>query len=204
MTVATEPQWDTDRTWTAPNILSFLRLLSVLVFGALIVLGHDLAAVILLALFGATDWLDGFLARKLQQRTELGAKLDPIADRLYIVTALVALLIRGIVPWWFLVILVSRDVVLFVLLLVTRRGDYRPVQVNHFGKAATFALLIAFPVMLIGYSNEFDLPVFSTVGWVLAIAGAVFHWTAGALYIGQAARTLRDGSRAELDPPPAR
>lgn len=197
-----EPQWDTDRTWTIPNVLSFLRLLSVLVFGALIVFEHDIAAVILLAVFGATDWLDGFLARSLNQRTELGAKLDPIADRLYIVTALIALTVRDIVPWWFLVILVLRDVVLFVLLLATRRGDHRPVRVNYFGKAATFALLLAFPVLLIGHSAEFDLPVFSTVGWVLAVAGAVLYWTAGALYIGQAARALRGSGRAELDPTP--
>lgn len=194
-----EPQWDTDRTWTVPNVLSFLRLLSVAVFGALIVLEHDIAAVVLLAVFGATDWLDGFLARTLRQRTELGAKLDPIADRLYIGIAVIALSIRGIVPWWFLVMLLLRDVVLFVLLLVARRGDHRPVKVNYFGKAATFALLLAFPVLLIGHSAQFNLPLFITIGWILAGTGAVLYWTAGALYIGQAARSLRRSTPAELD-----
>lgn len=200
VTKTLDAQWDTDRTWTIPNILSFLRLLSVLVFGALIVWEYDIAAVILLVIFGASDWLDGFLARTLKQRTELGAKLDPVADRLYIAVAVVALLVRGIVPWWFVVILLARDVMMFIVLLITRRQDHGPLRVNYIGKAATFALLVAFPALLIGNSAQFDLPWLHTVGWVLAGLGALCYWTAGALYI-RTEYQLHRSTRQEIQNP---
>lgn len=198
MTKTVDPQWDTDRTFTIPNILSFLRLLSVLVFGALILWEHDIAAVVLLIIFGASDWLDGFLARTLKQRTELGAKLDPVADRLYIAVALIALTVRGIVPWWFVVILLARDVMMFIVLLVTRRQDDGPLRVNYIGKAATFALLVAFPALLIGNSAQFNLPWLDLVGWILAILGTVCYWTAGGLYVREAYQ-LQQTNRPELD-----
>src|SRR5690606_6280207 len=106
---------------TIPNILSFVRLLSVAVFGWLIVAGLDVWAVALLVVFGATDWLDGYLARRLNQRTALGARLDPVADRLYILMAIVALFLRGIIPWWLVAVLVARDVMLVLLVPVLRR-----------------------------------------------------------------------------------
>lgn len=190
-------QWDTDRVFTAPNVLSFLRLLAVLVFGVLIVLGHDLAAVILLVVFGATDWLDGFLARRLNQRTELGAKLDPVADRLYIVVAVVALAIRGIVPWWFFALVFLRDAMLALLVPALKRVGRDSLPVNFVGKAGTMALLLAFPFLLVGGSDEFRLGWLSTVGWTLAILGAVLYWWAGALYV-QATRQLLAEGRSQV------
>ncbi len=92
------PEWDTEAVLTVPNVLSFIRLLGIPVFCWLILVGWDLAAVIMLAVFGVTDWFDGYLARTLKQRSRLGTRLDPIADRLYILAAVVVLLVRGIVP----------------------------------------------------------------------------------------------------------
>lgn len=190
-------EFDTDRVLTIPNILSFLRLLSVVVFGVLIVMGMDLAAVILLVIFGGTDWLDGFLARRLKQRSPLGAKLDPVADRLYIVVAVLALAIRDIVPWWLLAILVLRDVMLTLLLPTLRRLGRDSLPVNMVGKAATMFLLLAFPMLLIGYSDEFSLSWMGTLGWVFAGVGSVLYWAAGFMYV-RATRQLVAQHRTEL------
>ena len=176
---AVEPTqtWDTDRLLTIPNVLSFLRLLAVPVFGWLILAGHDLAAVILLAVSGATDWLDGFLARTLHQTSLLGARLDPVADRLYILTAVVVMTVRGLVPWWLLAVLAARD-----LLLLCRSGRVA-LPVNLVGKTGTMLLLLAFPIMLLGSPDSFGLVVAEWAGWVLAIAGAFAYWAAGILYL---------------------
>lgn len=194
---STSQEFDTDRVLTIPNILSILRLISVVVFGVLIVLGMDLAAVVLLVVFGATDWLDGFLARRLKQRSPLGAKLDPVADRLYIVVAVLALAIRGIVPWWLLAILVLRDVMLALLLPVLKRMGRDSLPVNTVGKAATMCLLLAFPMLLLGYSDEFNIAWLGTAGWVFAVLGAVLYWVAGFMYVW-ATRQLVTQHRAEL------
>ena len=95
---AVEPTrtWNTDQLLTIPNVLLFLRLLAVPVFGWLILAEHDLTAVILLTVSGTTDWLDGFLTRTLHQTSQLGARLDPVADRLYILTAVVVMTVRGL------------------------------------------------------------------------------------------------------------
>ncbi len=195
--VVAPQEFDTDRIVTIPNVLSFLRLLSVLVFGVLIVMGMDTAAVILLVIFGATDWLDGFLARRLKQRSPLGAKLDPVADRLYIVVAVLALAIRGIVPWWLPAILVLRDVMLALLVPVLKRVGRDSLPVNHVGKVATMLLLLAFPVLLLGYSDEFDLAWLGIAGWIFAILGTVLYWAAGFLYV-RVTRLLVTQHRTEV------
>ena len=182
---AVEPTqtWDTDRLLTIPNVLSFLRLLAVPVFGWLILAGHDLAAVILLAVSGATDWLDGFLARTLHQTSLLGARLDPVADRLYILTAVVVMTVRGLVPWWLLAVLAARDLLLLCLLPSLRRSGRVALPVNLVGKTGTMLLLLAFPIMLLGSPDSFGLVVAEWAGWVLAIAGAFAYWAAGILYL---------------------
>lgn len=183
--VDTTSQWDTDRVMTVPNVLSFIRLLAVAVFGWLILAGYDVAAVVLLAVSGATDWLDGFLARKLRQRTELGAKLDPVADRLYILMAIVALAVRGIVPWWLLVVLIARDLMLVALMPSLRRSGVLALPVNRVGKAATMCLLLAFPLILLAASRSLGMPLVGWIGWILAVSGAVLYWWAGLMYLRQ-------------------
>lgn len=187
-----ESEWDTDRVLTVPNVLSFIRLLGVGVFGWLILSGHDVIAVALLIVFGATDWLDGYLARRLKQRTALGAKLDPVADRLYILMALVAMTVRGIVPWWFLVILLARDVMLVCLVPSLRRSGILALPVNLVGKAATMALLLAFPLVLVGSSSSLGWGWAWWTGWVLAVLGALLYWWAGTIYLEQTIALSRE------------
>src|SRR3712207_7518316 len=139
-----------DRIWTLPNALSVLRLLSVPLFLWLL-LGPqaDGWAVVVLMVSGATDWADGKLARSLGQSSRLGALLDPAADRLYIVATLIAFVLRDVVPLWLVAVLVGRELVLGLALLVLRAHGYPPLQVHYLGKAATFILLYAFPLLLL-------------------------------------------------------
>ncbi|MHA6525100.1 CDP-alcohol phosphatidyltransferase family protein [Tessaracoccus sp. G1721] len=185
------PDWDTDAVLTVPNVLSFIRLLGIPVFCWLILDGQDVAAVIMLAVFGVTDWFDGYLARRLKQRSRLGTRLDPIADRLYILAAVVVLLVRGIVPWWFVVILVARDVMLAALIPALRRHGMLALPVNIVGKAGTMLLLLALPLILLGSPTSLDLAWAHYAGWVLGSLGALVYWAAGLLYVRETVRLQR-------------
>lgn len=184
-------EFDTDAVLTLPNVVSFIRLLTVPLFAWLIIAGQDVAAVILLVVFGATDWIDGFLARRLKQRSPLGAKLDPVADRLYILAALVALLVRGIVPLHFVVILVARDVMLALLVPALKKHGVLALPVNWVGKAGTMLLLMAFPLILLGADTSLDLAWAHWAGWAFGWAGAAAYWGAGLLYVRETVRLGR-------------
>lgn len=188
-----ETRVQTDRVLTLPNVLSALRLLGVPLFLWLILVPKaDGWAILLLAVSGFTDWLDGYLARRWNQITRVGQLLDPIADRLYILATLVGLLIRGIVPWWFVVILLSRDVVMAVVLWFLKRRGVVGLPVHFLGKAATFNLLYAFPLLLLGDGNGWWAQPALVFGWAFAVWGTALYWWAGALYIGQARRILAE------------
>ncbi|SDY67371.1 CDP-diacylglycerol-phosphatidylglycerol phosphatidyltransferase [Tessaracoccus flavus] len=176
-------EWDTDAVLTVPNVLSFIRLLGIPVFCWLILAGHDVSAVVLLMVFGVTDWFDGFLARRLKQRSALGAKLDPVADRLYILAAVIVLVIRGIVPWWFLVILLARDVMLALLVPALKRHGIVALPVNRVGKLGTMLLLVAFPLILLGAESSLGWEWAHWTGWAFAWTGAAAYWAAGTLYV---------------------
>jgi CDP-diacylglycerol--glycerol-3-phosphate 3-phosphatidyltransferase len=181
-----------DRVWTLPNALSVLRLLGVPLFLWLL-LGPEADgwALVILMVSGFTDWLDGKLARWLNQGSRLGALLDPAADRLYIVAALVALALRDIVPVWLVAILVGRELVLGVALLVLRRYGYPPLQVHYLGKAATLLLLYAFPGLLLAYGSNPVAAVAEPIAWALTIWGTVLYVLSGALYLVQVAGIVR-------------
>ncbi len=175
-----------DRIWTLPNALSVLRLLGVPLFLWLILGPHaDGWAFVVLAGSGLSDWLDGKLARWLDQGSRLGALLDPAADRLYIVAALVALAIRGIVPVWLVLLLAGREVVLGLLLLVLRAYGYPPLQVHYLGKAATLLLLYAFPVLLLAQGHGALAAVAEPFAWALTIWGTALYVLAGVFYAVQ-------------------
>ncbi|MHA6511872.1 CDP-alcohol phosphatidyltransferase family protein [Tessaracoccus sp. Z1128] len=188
------PQWDTEAVLTVPNALSFIRLLGIPLFCWLILAGHDAAAVIMLAVFAVTDWFDGYLARALRQRSRLGTRLDPIADRLYILAAVVVLLLRGIVPWWFVVALVARDLMLAALVPVLRRHGMLALPVNLMGKAGTMLLLLALPLILLGSPTSLALAWAHYAGWVLGTLGAVVYWAAGLLYVRETVRLQRSAA----------
>ncbi|WP_456565930.1 CDP-alcohol phosphatidyltransferase family protein [Blastococcus sp. SYSU D00695] len=175
-----------ERVWTLPNALSVLRLLGVPLFLWLL-LGPqaDGWAVVVLMLSGVTDWADGALARELGQYSRLGALLDPAADRLYIVATLVAFVLRDVVPLWVVAVLVGREVVLGVMLLVLRRYGYPPLQVHYLGKAATFILLYAFPLLLLADGEGTLAAVCQPVAWALTIWGGALYVLAGLFYVVQ-------------------
>ncbi|MBF6067679.1 CDP-alcohol phosphatidyltransferase family protein [Nocardia farcinica] len=181
-----------DRILTVPNVLSVLRLIGVPVFlWLLLVERADGWAFALLVASGITDFLDGKLARLLDQSSRLGALLDPLVDRLYLVTTLVAFVARGLLPWWVALLLVGRDAVLTLTLSIYRRRELDPPEVIYLGKAATFALMSALPWLLAG-QMDWPLDGFGRAfGGALLIWGtAVYLWT-GVLYTGKAVAVAR-------------
>lgn len=194
--MAAPPQ---DRVLTIPNLLSVLRLAGVPLFVWLLLSpGADGTpgwgdgwAVLVLAVGGFTDWLDGKLARLLGQHSRLGALLDPAVDRLYILAALVALGVREIVPWWFVALLVGRDLVLACCVLALRRRGYGPFVVTYLGKAATFLLLYAFPLLLLGQADGVAAAVALPLGLAFAVWGTALYLWSGALYLAQFVLAMR-------------
>jgi cardiolipin synthase len=169
-----------DRIWTIPNALSALRLVGVPVF-------------LWLVLGGISDYLDGKLARVLNQMSRLGVLLDPLADRLYILSTIIALTIRGIVPVWFAVLLLARDAALLALPPLLRRiGVGVTLPVHYLGKAATFNLLYAFPLLLLSAGDSWLATAARPVGWAFAIWGTALYWWSGLLYFVQAGQLARD------------
>ncbi len=182
------------RVFTIPNLISLARLAGVPVF-LWLVLGvqtqaGDWWAVGLLMAAGLSDWLDGKIARALNQQSRLGEILDPAADRLYIVSTIIALAIRAIIGWWLVAILAARELMLGVVLLVLRRHGYGPLHVSFVGKAATLNLLYAFPLLFLGSHQTSYAGVARVFGWAFALWGTALYWWAAALYVEQARRLL--------------
>lgn len=176
-----------DRVLTVPNVLSFARLLGVPVFLWLVLVPQaDVAAFVLLAVAGASDWVDGYLARRLNQRSRLGILLDPLADRLYIAATLVGLALREIIPWWLVGILAAREVMLLCLVPILRRSGRVALPVTYVGKAATFCLLWGFPLLLLGGIPSGVGTAATACGWAFALWGTALYWWAGIRYAQQA------------------
>ena len=181
-----------DRILTIPNLLSVLRLAGVpLVLWLLLGPQEDGWAIVVLAAGGITDWLDGKLARILGQNSRFGALLDPAVDRLYILSALVALGVREIVPWWAVGVLVARDLLLGLTLPVLRHRGYRPYPVTYLGKGATFLLLYAFPLLLLGQTDTWAAPIALPLGLAFAAWGTALYLYTGLLYLAQFVLALR-------------
>lgn len=191
--------YDTERVLTLPNMLSMVRLAGVPLFLWLVLGPHeDGVAVLVLMVGGFTDWLDGTLARRWNQRSRLGQMLDPVADRLYILATLLGLALRGIIPWWLVLVLVARDVMLLALVPVLKTRGYTSLPVHFLGKAATFCLLYAFPLVLLGIDAGTVAFVCRVVGWAFALWGAALYWWAGWLYMAQTYVLVRDHPRVSV------
>ncbi|NES27622.1 CDP-alcohol phosphatidyltransferase family protein [Micromonospora terminaliae] len=181
-----------DRVLTVPNLISFVRLVGVPLFLYLfLVVKADVAAVVVLAVGGTSDWVDGWIARRLHQVSRLGELLDPLADRLYILATLLAFTAREVVPWQFTAALLARELLLLGSLGVLRRYGYGPPPVHYVGKTATFLLLAAFPILLLASAAESVATAAGAIGWGLAWWGLVLYWVAGAMYVVQASRLVR-------------
>ncbi len=180
-----------DRILTWPNALSAARLAGVPVF-LWLVLGPrtataDIIAAVLLGCAGISDWLDGKLARMLDQQTHLGQLLDPLADRLYIAATIVALAVRGIIPWWLFAVILAREAVVTLALfgVLRRRTDYDALSVSFVGKAATLCLMYAFPLLFLGAHGGPVSETVRVIGWAFAIWGVALYWWAALLYLAQ-------------------
>jgi cardiolipin synthase len=181
-----------DRLLTIPNLLSVLRLAGVPLFLYLL-LGPraDGWALLVLVFAGLSDWLDGKLARWLNQMSNLGALLDPAADRLYVFCTLLAFVIRDIIPLWIALVLVGREVVVGICLLILRGRGWGPFEVTYLGKAATFNLLYAFPLLLLAQGDSTWSQIAQPFAYAFtAWGGALYLWSA-LLYVYQFFQALR-------------
>jgi cardiolipin synthase (CMP-forming) len=184
------------RVWTLPNVISALRLAGVPLF-LWLVLGpeEDGWALVVLMVAGVTDFLDGWLARKLNQQSVVGQILDPVADRLYILAVVLGLALREIIPWWMAVSLPLRDLLMWGLVPLLRTRGYSALPVHFLGKAATFNLLYAFPLLLLGDGEGVVATLAQVFGWAFALWGIGLYWWAGVLYAWQVRKLLATTER---------
>jgi len=188
-----------DRILTVPNLLSFLRLALVPVFLILLVDGQDLIALAILALSGFTDFLDGYLARRLNQVSKLGQLLDPAADRLYILAALLGLGWRDLIPLWLVAVIIARDIMLIVLAALLAKIGHGAFPVNWVGKWATACLFVGLPLLMLAAAFPATAAYTQPVGLIVAILGAALYWWAGVIYLLQTVRAT--GKPKEQTPP---
>ncbi|OMC52246.1 CDP-diacylglycerol--glycerol-3-phosphate 3-phosphatidyltransferase [Mycobacterium sp. IS-2888] len=181
-----------DRVLTVPNLLSAIRLALIPVFVYALVFAHaDGWAVAILMFSGASDWADGKIARALNQSSRLGVLLDPAVDRLYMVTVPVVMAIAGVLPWWFVVTLLVRDGLLAASLPLLRSRGLSALPVTYVGKAATFALMSGFPLVLLGTWDALWSRVIGAVGWAFLIWGLYTYLWAFVLYVVQLTLVVR-------------
>jgi len=192
-----------DRIWTVPNVVTCIRLACIplyvwLLFGA----KDQVAAALLLAALGVTDWIDGYIARRFNQVSTFGKVLDPVADRLLVVTAVVTIMIHGAVPVWFAVATLAREVVVSgAVLLLASLGAAR-IDVLWVGKAGTFALMTAYPLFLVSDGTAGWEHALRTVAWIVGLLGLTLAWVAAASYVPVARKALADGRRRATTPTP--
>ncbi|PJM72845.1 CDP-diacylglycerol--glycerol-3-phosphate 3-phosphatidyltransferase [Bifidobacterium primatium] len=182
--------------WTVPNAISFLRILSIPVIAVLISKRYLVWSLIVLAISSASDGVDGYIARKFDQVSRIGQILDPIADRLLIIFSMLALGWAQILPWWLLIAVGSRDVVMLGEVLLLSDRDYGPLPVHFVGKAGTALLLMSVPVLIVAdLSGSTFFQVLHLIGVAGAIWGAVLYWCAGLIYIMQGHALLSKDKR---------
>ncbi|MDT5211191.1 MAG: hypothetical protein QOF67_3606 [Mycobacterium sp.] len=187
-----------DRVLTVPNALSVLRLVLVPVFLYLLLVAHARGWAVGVMMFsGFSDWADGKIARMVaNQSSRLGELLDPAVDRIYMVTVPVALAIYGAVPWWIVITLIGRDVVLAATLPVLRSRGLTALPVTYIGKAATFALMSGFPLILLGQWDALWSRVVLACGWAFLIWGMAMYLWSAVLYLIQVAMVVRQLPKA--------
>jgi cardiolipin synthase (CMP-forming) len=189
-----------DRVLTVPNVFSVVRLCCIPLYLYLL-FGRDnrAAAASLLAALGATDWVDGYVARHFHQVTTLGKILDPTADRLLFVVGVGAMLVDGSVPVWVAVLTLVREVLVGAAVVSLALLGARRIDVTWFGKAGTALLLVAYPLFLAGESTLSWRDTAHVLAWVAAVPGLALSYWSAALYVPLARRALSEG-RAEAAP----
>lgn len=180
------------------------RLLLVPVVGALIFMGHDLEAVIVLVIAGISDYVDGWVARTFNQMSRLGQKLDPAADRLFIVVTLVGMVWRGLIPWWLAAAIAAREILVGLTLPELARRGFVGYPVHLAGKAGTMALMYAFPLLLLAGLQGIVGDMAYVVGWASAMWGVYLYWTAGIVYLNQFREVIQHDMRITAERPTIR
>ncbi|RSX56070.1 CDP-diacylglycerol--glycerol-3-phosphate 3-phosphatidyltransferase [Bifidobacterium dolichotidis] len=177
-----------DIVFTVPNFISLLRILSIPVIAFLITKHLMIASLIVLAASAASDFLDGYIARTFNQVSKIGQILDPIADRLLIFFSVLALAISHVLPWWMLVLVMLRDVVLGAMTLALAQRDYGPLPVHFAGKAGTAVLMIAIVGLMVAEIDQSQawMQTLHLMATACAIWGIGLYWTAGVIYLVQA------------------
>jgi len=199
-----EAQRGEDRVLTVPNVITLVRLLCIpvflwLLFGA----GRQTLAAVVLALLGATDWVDGYVARRYHQVSTLGKVLDPAADRLLVGTAVIAIMIHGAVPLWFGIATLARELSVAGTVLALAALGARRIDVLWIGKAGTFGLMWAYPAFLLGYGTAGWQVGIRDFAWVAGGVGLVLAWAAAAMYLVPARHALSEGRQARRAAPQA-
>jgi cardiolipin synthase len=175
-----------------PNALSILRLLGIPVFIYFaLVSEQDVLAISTLAIAGITDYLDGKLARAWNQTSALGAMLDPAADRIYILATLIVLYQREAISLWVILVLLSRDAILALITLVMKVRNIKLMEVTYLGKAATFNLLYAFPLLLLATHDSVAGQIAFAIGWGFAVWGIALYVYTGWIYFHNGIRSIR-------------
>jgi cardiolipin synthase (CMP-forming) len=182
-----------DRVLTVPNALSVLRLLLVPVFLYLLLVAHAYALAVAVLMFsGASDWADGKIARLVDnQSSRLGELLDPTVDRIYMLAVPLSFGVAGIVGWWIVITLIGRDAVLAATLPVLRSRGLTGLPVTYIGKGATFALMSAFPLILLGQWDALWSRAILACGWAFLLWGLVLYLWSAVLYLVQVAMVVR-------------
>lgn len=181
------------RILTAPNVLSLLRLLTVPVFLWLFTHDEENVAVVIYAAGACTDFFDGYVARRFNQVSEFGKLLDPLSDRVYIVSLAIVLVVRGTLPFWLAAVVIGRDVlILGALPLLAKKGVMR-IPVNFTGKTATACLLFGFTCLAWSETTFVAAAAGDELGFPLVGVGAVLYWAAGAMYAREAMRRMAVG-----------
>lgn len=190
-----EPQEASNRILTVPNLLSFARLAALPIIYLDLVSGRYVRAFVLLVVFALTDWFDGYLARTLNQVSELGKLLDPISDRAMFVVVGIGFVVADLLPLWALLVLVARDLAVVIVGAVLLARGAKPPEVTRLGKTATFGLMFAFPLFLgaaiFGDGPSDPQPVLQVLAWITFLSNTVLYYLSALDY----GRTLLRGSR---------
>jgi cardiolipin synthase len=166
----------------------------------LVISYQDVWAIVVMAFSGITDWLDGLAARKLNQYSRLGRLLDPAADRLFILSTVFLLGWRQVIPWWLVALLAGREAIMGLTLLVLKSKGVGPPAIVFVGKAATLALMYAFPLLLLSQVPGWLANSSWVLGWSFAIWGLVLYWVSAGAYLIEASRALRQRSAVKIAP----
>jgi cardiolipin synthase (CMP-forming) len=183
-----------DRIWTIPNAITLSRLFLAAGFVAALFAANDrVLAFLLLALAGVTDFLDGYVARHTGQVSTVGKVIDPSIDRMVLATAVIASTVYGAIPVWLCAVVVARDAVVSGIVLALAALGAARIDVNWYGKAGTFGLMCAFPLMVLGDGQSLFDSIVKVVAWICAVPALGLLLVATALYVPVARSALAAG-----------